>query len=195
MSKQGWQETLISSQVDGSALTNSTTQTSILPAAARFTLPSNYFSEPGKSLRVSARGRISTIVTTPGTFQFFVTFGTVASPINVFSSGTLNLNTTAQTNATWEFEAILTCRAIGNGTAANMMGIGSWTSRAIIGSPAVASGAPATQLMPDTAPAVGTGFDSTITNVVDLQGQWAGGSNPTATNSITCHEFILESLN
>jgi hypothetical protein len=195
MSKQGWQETLIAAQVDGAALTNTVTQTSILPAAARYTLPANYFSEPGKTLRISARGRISTLASTPGTFQFFVCFGTVATPINVYAGGALNLNTAAQTNASWEYEALLSCRAIGSGTAANLMGIGSWTSRAIIGSPAVAAGGPPAQLMPDTAPAVGTGFDSTITNVVDLQGAWAGGSNPSATNSILCHQFILESLN
>lgn len=191
MSRQTWQETYMSQETDGSALSASTTQTSILAPAARYTLPSNFF-DVGRSLYVSARGRISTLVTSPGTLTFFICLGTVASPINAFSGGALNLNVTAQTNATWEAEWTLTCRAIGSGTSANLIGVGSWTSRAIIGSPAVASGAPSTQLMPDTAPAVGTGFDSTITNVVDLQAQWSTNSG---SNSIQCHMFLLESLN
>lgn len=192
MSKQGWQETLITSQVDGTPLASSTTPTSLLPPAARYTLPSNYFSEAGKVLRLTARGRVSTVTTTPGTLTLDVRFGTVASPIVVFNGGAMNLNTTAQTNATFEFEAILTCRSIGSATAATMIGVGSFASRALIGSPAVAAGAPGNALLPDTAPAVGTGFDSTITNVVDVFGTW---SISNAANSIQVHEFALESLN
>lgn len=191
MSRQAWVETYITSEADSVALSASTTQTSILNAAARYTLPSNWF-DIGRTLRLAARGRISTLVTSPGTLTFSACLGTVASPINVFGSGALNLNTTAQTNATWELEILLTCRAIGSGTTANIMGIGSWTSRAIIGSPAVASGSPPTQLLPDTAPAVGTGFDSTITNVVDLQAQWSANS---ASNSILTHIYTLEGIN
>ena len=53
MSLQGWQETLITNQIDGTALANSTTATSILPGAAKFTLSANYF-QIGRALRVTA---------------------------------------------------------------------------------------------------------------------------------------------
>lgn len=187
-----FQECLITSQVDGTALTNSTTATSIIPAAARFTLPSNFFWVPGKMLRVTASGRISTVTTTPGNLTLDIRLGTVASPIVVYTTGTMSLNTTAQTNATWSSQFILTCRAIGAGTSANLMGTGFWASRAVLGSAAVGSGGDGVDVQPDTAPAVGTGFDSTITNVVDL---FATFSVANASNSILCHQYVLESLN
>lgn len=187
-----FQECLITSQVDGTALTNSTTATSIIPAAARFTLPSNFFWVPGKTLRVIASGRISTVTTTPGNLTLDVRLGTVASPIVVFTTGTMSLNTTAQTNASWIAQFYLTCRAIGSGTSANLMGTGLWASRAVLGSAAVGSGGDGVDVQPDTAPAVGTGFDSTITNVVDM---FATFSVANASNSIQCHQYILESLN
>jgi hypothetical protein len=191
MSQQTWMETLITAQIDGTALTNTVTATSLLPPAARITLPSNYF-YIGKKFRMKAWGRISTVVTTPGTLTLDVRFGTIASPIVVFNGGAMNLNVTAQTNATWEFEASLTTRAIGSGTTANMMGVGKFTSRALIGSAAVASGYPGAALLPDTAPVVGTGFDSTITNVVDLFGTWSVAN---AANSIQLHSYAFESMN
>lgn len=193
MSLQSWQETLITAQVDGTALTNSTTQTSILPAAARYTLPSNYFSAIGKTIRVRAFGRVSTVVTTPGNLTFLFTLGTIASPINVFTSGASALNVVAQTNATWDLEILMTCRTIGSGTTANLMGTSKWTSRASLNAPAVGTTTGVGVVLgPDTAPAVGTGFDSTITNVADLQATFSVAN---ASNSIQLHGYTLESLN
>lgn len=193
MSSQSWYETLIKAQVDGSALANSTTATTILPASARFTLPSNYFDKIGKGLRIKAWGRISTVVTTPGNLTLAVNLGTIASPIIAFTSGALALNVAAQTNASWMAEIELTARAIGNSTSANLMGVGTFVSRALLNAPAVGT----TQgvgvaLLPDTAPVVGTGFDSTITNVVDL---FATFSVANAANSLTLHQYSLESMN
>ncbi len=181
-----FQECLITSQIDGTALTNTITATSLIPPAARFTLPSNFFWVPGKSIRVSARGRISTLTAAPGTLTLDVRFGATTV---VFNGGAMSLNTTAQTNDTWEFEAILTCRAIGSGTSANILGIGSWTSAAALGA---AAGIAESLMLPATAPAVGTGFDSTATNVVDFFGTWSTAS---ASNSILVHQYSLESLN
>lgn len=193
MSLQTWQETLVSAQVDGTAVANTVTQTSLLPPQARYTLPSNYFTAPGKTLRIRASGRISTVVTTPGNIQFFVCLGTTASPINVFASGTTALNIVAQTNASWDFEALLTCRSIGAGTSANLIGVAKWVSRASLNAPAVGTTTGVgTVLLPDTAPAVGTGFDSTITNVVDLQSAFSVANS---SNSITLHTYTLESMN
>lgn len=192
MSLQTWRETLINAQIDGTALNTSTTPTSIIPPAARLTLPSNFFSVIGKAIRITAWGRASTVTTTPGTLTLDCRLGTVASPIVVFNGGAMNLNVTAQTNATWRFEAELTARAIGSATAANLMGTAMFSSRILIGSAAVAAGYAGNALLPDTAPAVGTGFDSTITNVVDFFATW---SISNAANSIQVHQFVVESLN
>lgn len=186
MSLQSWQETLITSSVDGSALTASTTPTSILPGAAKIALPSNYF-QVGKMVRISALGRVSNIVTTPGTLTLDIRFGSVV----VFNGGAMTLNVVAKTDVTWWFEAILTCRAIGSGTSANMMGIGKWTSESVIGSPLPSAGGSGTLLLPSSAPAVGTGFDSTSAQIVDLFATWSLNN----ANSILVHQYLLESLN
>jgi hypothetical protein len=104
----------------------------------------------------------------------------------------MNLNVTAQTNATWEFELELVARALGFSTSANLMGVGRFSSRALIGSAAVASGYAGSALLPDTAPAVGTGFDSTNTNLLDLKATWSVAN---AANSIQCHTYRVESVN
>lgn len=183
MSGQTWQETYITAQIDGTALNTSTTRTSLLPAAAKFTLPANYFSI-GRSLRISVRGRLSNINPTPGNLTLDVAFGS----INV-QTNTLALNTTAaKTNVTFEYETILTCRAIGAGTSANLMGIGSITSEAV----ALATTGVGVLMLPASAPAVGNGFDSTVAQTIDFLGTFSVSN---AANSIQVHEYILESLN
>jgi hypothetical protein len=72
------------------------------------------------------------------------------------------------------------------------MGAGRWLSRASLNAPAVGTTTGVGEvLLPDTAPAVGTGFDSTVANIADLFAQF-GTSNA---NSILCHQYTLESLN
>lgn len=191
MSNQSWVQTLVSAQVDGTALTNSTTATSILPPAARYTVPSNYFSI-GQALRVRAAGRISTVVTTPGNLTFTFNLGP-SGTITVLTTGATALNIVAQTNATWWLEMMMTCRSIGNGSVATLMGTSVFTSRASLNAPAVGTttGVGAV-LLPDTAPAVGTGFDSTVANVADLVATFSVAN---AANSIQLHQYTLESMN
>lgn len=189
MSRQIWEETYASLEVDGTAITNTTTATSLFgtnntAAAGKFTLPANWF-DIGRTLRVTARGRISNVVTTPGNLTLDVRFGSVVA----FNGGAMALNTTAKTNVTWEFTADLVCRAIGSGTTANVMGIGKWLSESAAS--AVATEA-AVYMLPGSAPAVGTGFDSTAAQVIDL---FATFSVANASNSIQMHQFLLEALN
>lgn len=185
MSK-GWQETLITAQADGTALTNSTGAASILPAAAKLTLPPNFLDVIGKKIRVKAHGRISTVVTTPGTLTFELKFGSVV----VAASGAITLSTTAKTNVAWEVEWDLTVRAIGASTSANLMHQGRFTSEAA-GATTVAGEAKSV-MMPQSAPAPGTGFDSTASQQVDLSATWSVAN---AANSIQVHQFELISLN
>lgn len=185
MSIQGWVENVGWAGTDGASLTNSTAQTSLLPGSAKFTLPANFFDKVGKSLRITATGRISTVTATPGTLLFELKLGAVVAA----SGGALSLNVSAQTNDTFVLEWLLTARAIGSGTSANLIHVGKITSRALL---AGVANTAVSECMPDTAPAVGTGFDSTSSQVVDLMGTWSVAS---ASNSITLHQFILEVLN
>lgn len=183
MSLQTWQETLITAQIDGTALTNSTTATSILPAAAIYTLPANFFLI-GRALKLTAAGRISNVVTTPGNLTFEVKLGSVSA----FSGGAIALSTTAHTNVTWWLEILMTCRAIGAGTSANTMGIGQFTTEALGATANIAVAAN----LPVSAPAVGTGFNSTASQTVDL---FATFSVANASNSIQLHEYTLVAMN
>jgi hypothetical protein len=190
MSNQAWVGPLITSQVDSTALTASTAATSILPPAARFTVPANYFSI-GSMLRLRAFGRITTVVTTPGTLTLDFRLGPTSN-IVAFTTGAIALNVTAQTNATWDLEMLMTVRAIGASTTANLIGVAKWTSRASLNAPAVGTtNGVGTVLAPDTAPAVGTGWDSTVANIADLFATWSINN----ADSILTHAYSLESLN
>jgi hypothetical protein len=189
MSLNSWVETLNAQQIDGTALANTTTATSIVAPQSRFTVPANYFSFIGKTMRVHAAGRISNIVTTPGTLTLDLRWG--ASTVQ-FNGGAMSLNIVAKTNVTWTFDAYLTCRSIGNGTLATLLGIGEWQSESVIGSPLPTVGGSGGLILPASAPAVGTGFDSTVSNVMDMFATW---SIANAGNSIQTHIFTFESMN
>lgn len=176
MSVQLWNERFITSGEDGTALASSTTATSILPASRKFTLPSYFFDGVGKELRIRAAGRISTTATP--TITFDVRFGSVI----VFNGGAV---TTASgiTNLTWILDVTLTCRSIGASTSATMLGTGQ-----LFG----VNTAIACSMLPASAPAAGTGFDSTAAQTIDLFATWSANS---ASNTITCHQFSIDSPN
>lgn len=184
MSGVTWQETLITAKSDGPTLTAAAAAT-CLPTHALFTMPANFL-QPGKMLRVMAAGRISCVVTTPGTARFDVRFGGTV----VFDSGALNLNVVAKTTVPWWLDIVMTCRAEGSGTAANLMGAGMFQSEAVVGSPLPTVGGNGSLLCPVGAPAVGGGFNSTVTQLVDLF-----FTQTVATGSMTLHQYKLVALN
>ena len=187
MSGNNWISTLVASQADGTALANSTTATSILNAADVFTLPNNFFL-PRKKLRLRASGRISNIVTTPGTLTLDVRLGSIV----VFNGGAMALNIVAKTNVTWDLVIEMICRAVGSGTSANLLGTGKWGSESVIGSPLPSVGGAGSLLLPASAPAVGNGFDSTAAQALNLFATWSVAN---AGNSIQLHNFSLEDMN
>lgn len=181
----GYVETLITQQGDGTALSNSTSATSILNSQAKATLYPQNLPFAGAELVVEASGRISTVVTTPGTLTLDIRFGSVI----VATSQAIALNVTAQTNATWKLKWNLTARAVGGSTTANLIHTAEWISRASLNAPAVGTtNGVGVVLIPDTAPAVGTGFDSTASQQVDLFATWSVAN---ASNSIQCHQYRL----
>jgi hypothetical protein len=185
MSTLGYAQCLVTAQADGAANTAGTVA-SLLPTSALYTLPANFF-YIGKKLVIKAYGRISTAVTTPGNLSWSVKFGSVV----VFAPAAVAGNALVQTNTSWDLEIALTCRAIGSGTSANMMGQGRWTSRASLNQPIPGTTIGVlTVLLPDTAPVVGTGFDSTATQQVDLQ-----FANSVATGSCQLHQYSLWDVN
>lgn len=189
MSIQSWQETLITSIVDGTANTAGTRATCI-PPAARFTFPAGYF-VIGKAIRVSWQGRISSVITTPGTARFDITLGATGTTIVFDGLAILLATAAARVTVPFMCSVDLTCRAQGSGTTANLFGEGMYTSSDIIAAPLDVAGPAGIAFMPwNTAPAVGAGFDSTIANTMDLF-----FTQTAATGSMTVHQYKIESLN
>ena len=189
MSLQTFQETLVAQSIAGTAFNTFTTAKSVIPPICLFQLPPNYL-YVGKVFRVKVKGSISNIVTTPGTITFQINMGAIAA----WSSGALQLNATAHTTLPFDMMVLVTVRAIGNATSANVIGIGTisgmmFTNTA--GQVDSLNGVP-TLMVPMTAPAVGTGFDSTIAQTLDL---FAGFSISNIGNQVQIQEYIVEALN
>lgn len=186
MSQLGYEELKMAAQVAGTALSNSAAATSIIPAASKHTIaPNNWYI--GKTYKITASGQLGNLVTTPGTLQLDIKFGSTV----VFSGGAMQLSSTAHTTLPLWVEILLTCRAIG--ATGNLIGQGRATSQAL-SLTAVADSAttPATLLIPNTTPAVGNNFDTTSSQVVDLIGTF---SIANAANAITIQQFLVEEMN
>lgn len=186
----GYQSTLVEAQIDGTALATSTTETTILPAVCKIVLPSGYINRIGKRFIVRASGRISNIVTTPGTLTFRVKLGPTAN-IAVATSQAISLNVVAKTNVGWFLDLELTVRAIGSGTTATIMAQGTWQSQSVVGSGVPTASGAGSAMWQAATPVVGTGFDSSVANQIDLTAQWSVSN---AGNSIQLHTFALEDL-
>lgn len=172
-----WNQTLITQQAAGPALTNSTAQTSLLNGQAKFTMPAGFLTAAGAKLQMRAGGLMSTAASSPGTFAFTTMFGVIA----VFSGGASGTLATSATNVTFVLDIHLTVRSVGSGTAATVEGTGVLTTVAL-------SAATPIQLLPASSPGAGTGFDSTVSFVVDLQGTWSVASS---SNTITVTDYEL----
>lgn len=187
MPSERWSELVFATQSDGAAVANTTTETTLLPSHASIILPSDTFGELGTTFELQAFGRISTVVTTPGTLTFRLKLGgTGASGTAVAASQAFALTTTAQTNDTWKLTWFLQTRAVGS--AAALMHVGQWTAGALNNS----TTAPQDSLIPATAPAVGATFDSRQPQQVDVTAQWSVAN---AANSIQLHLAVLKALN
>jgi hypothetical protein len=180
-------ETLVTAFADGSALSNNTTATSILPTSANYTIPGGFLSRIGQELTVEAAGRMSNQGGGGGgTLTFFIQKGSV----NIATSPGFTLANANQVNATWRLRWDLTLRAVGS--SANVMHTGYFLSFGTIGSPVPGLAGAMCELIPATAPAVGTSFNSMTTEDIDLVAQWSVAS---ASNSIQLHQYKLISWN
>lgn len=188
MSKQGFTETLVSQQAAGTLFNTYTSAKTVLNAQSLWTLTPGWW-ELGKVMRITVAGALSNIVTTPGTVTFQVMHGSTV----VFTTGAIQLNATAHTLLPFWLDILLTCRAVGSGSSAQLMGMGKVTGIQFTKT-AAQTDAVNTQgefSSPATAPALGTGFDSSVANVLDF---WTGFSINDAGNGVQLAQYIVESL-
>jgi hypothetical protein len=182
MSSKGFRERILEVYENGTALASSTTQTTLLPASAKEATLGAGLLRIGRILAFEFSGRMSTVVTTPGTLALALRLGSV----DVFGSGNIPLNTTAQTDVHWSLKGEIVCRAVGLTTVTTFMPKGcEFKSRAVIGSSAAGTAGVGTELLPyNAAPAVGSGLDFSVSHLVDFLATWSVSN---AANSIQVH--------
>jgi hypothetical protein len=180
--------TLISQQAAGTLLNTFTTAKSVINSQAVLQLPPGFFNTIGQVMRVQVMGGISNIVTTPGTITFQIMLN--STPIIVFTSGALQLNATAHTTLPFVFDATLTLVSVGGGTSAAFMGMGTVSGTMFTITAAQVDAVNTTGIFqcPVTAPANGTGFNSTVQNQLDF---WAGFSTSNAGNGIQVNQYTV----
>jgi hypothetical protein len=171
---------------DGPTLTTAAAA-SCIPVGSRLILTNNYW-QVGKRWKVKLGGRISCAVTTPGTARFDLRTGP-SGTIVAFDTGALNLNVVAKTTVPFDLEIDLICRAVGTSTTTTLFGMGKFISEAVVGAPLPSVGGNGVLLCPVSVPAVGTGFDNTAANAVDVF-----FTQTVATGSLTVHNYSIEEL-
>lgn len=178
-------QVIAASYTDGPALT-AAAAASCLPTYVPTTLPASYF-QIARVLRLTATGRISCAVTTPGTARWDLRLGGVVA----FDTLAIPLNIVAKTNVPWFLQVLLTCRAVGSSTSANLIGQGFWLSEAAlnVAVPSTGPGPGGNTLPYNTAPVVGTGFNSQSALTLDFF-----FTQTVATGSMTLHQFVLEQM-
>jgi hypothetical protein len=154
-----------------------TTAKSVINATEVIGLPVNYFAV-GTALKIKVRGGLSNIVTTPGTITFQVMIGSVVA----WTSGALTINGTARTLLPFTLDLDLYVRTIGATTTATLLGMGTFSGVHLTNTDATIN-------VPVTAPAAGTGFDSTAAANLDF---WAGISVSNAGNGIQVQHYSVD---
>jgi hypothetical protein len=178
---------LISAVAAGTAVT-AASETSLLPAAAKLSLGAGFF-KVGTKLRITASGLISSAITTPGTARFKVKLGPT-STIAVFDGLAVLLDTAAaHTAKPWRLTIDLLCITVGASTSATLWGDGEFKSENIVGQVTMPVAAQIAMLPWNASSAAGTGFDSTVANVLDLT-----FTQTVATGSCTLEQYSVEQV-
>jgi hypothetical protein len=186
-----WSTTLAQGR-NGTQLASFTTAASLLPATALWSMPPNWC-VPDKQMLIVASGSFGNVVTAAPTFTLEFRLGPTAN-IAVWSGGAMQCSTTAHTTVPFFLELELTINATGASTSANMYGLGTILCRAFqIGTAAADDATHLIPLvLPGTTPAVGTGFDSTVTNIADLR---VACSVSNASNTAKLDQYSLVAIN
>src|SRR5258708_1981098 len=195
MASQSWGQCIASLPVPGKLYNTYTPAKSMLTSATAteasagaIGLPPAFWHREG-TLEVKFCAGISNRVTGPDTFTIQVMMGSIVA----FTTGAITLTTTAHTVIPMWAEIILTCEKEGSGTLCQLRGQARLTGQMIQqGGTAGADSATLTNtaLYPNTASALGTGFDGTIANTLDL---WVAQSFSGAGNGFQLNNYRVVS--
>ena len=189
----GYSQLLRSQHQAGTLLNTYTTAKSVINSQAICPIPPGFL-QIGDMLRIRASGGLSNVVTSQPTFTFQVMMGPAQpSTIIVHASQALIVTTTAHTLIPFEYEVWMRLDSEGSGTAAKFLAQAKAVGIMFPISGAVAdpTATVGTIMAPATAPAVGTGYDSTVLNYLDF---FVGISASNAGNGIQIYQYTVEML-
>lgn len=191
LSNQGWTQGFVPQTASGTIFTTYTTAKTVINQQSLLGIPGGNI-RVGDMLRVTVWGAISNIVTTPGTVVFQVMMGSVV----VWTSGNIQLNASAHTTLPFRLEVELTAQVVNTtvgGAVAKFLGMGVLNGVMFTKTAGQTDGANSetSMMVPITAPAQGTAFDSTVSQLMDL---WAGFSISNAGNGIQIHQYRVDQL-
>lgn len=172
MASQSWGQLIAGTDTAGTLYNTYTTAKSIFTSATAtgasegfITLPPGFFRKDGK-LEIDLMVGLSWASGNTNTIQVMV--GSVIA----FTSDALKVTTTGGTTEPLIVKIELTCRSVGNGTLATLQGHGFAIGRGICSAGATAGANYAAAMgfanLKEGVPAVGTGFDSTVANTLDI---------------------------
>lgn len=187
----GYSQMLRSQHQAGTLLNTYTTAKSVINAQAQYIVPGGLL-QIGDMLRIRASGGISNVITSQPTFTFQVMLGPTANIVVHTSQAILTTNV-AHTLIPFEYEVYMRLDSEGSGTSAKFLSQAKasgimFVISGNVGDPTASVG---TIMAPATAPAVGTGFDSTVANILDF---WVGISASAAGNGIQIYQYTVELL-
>lgn len=182
-----FRQTLAQQTASGTLFNTFTTAKSVINPTELVTLPPNFL-RVGSVLEIDALLGLSNIVTTPGTFAVQIMLGSVIA----LTSGNVQLSTTANTLSTVEVKVKVRVDAVGVSPNAKLIGRMKLTGL----NPQLGSGVAnptvtdSTIIVPTT-PADGTGFDSTLSEILDF---WVGFSSSQAGNGVQVFDYTVEMI-
>jgi hypothetical protein len=183
---QGWEECLDATTADGTQVSNTVTETIVVPD---FNIPAFYMA-PGRVLRLWAFGVMSNVVTTPGTLILAVRWGGAAGVVLMQSSAQA-LDTTARTNSLWAMQGTITCRTAG--ATGTFLSGGLMESNVLSSTPAnllpALMGSAGTPLANGSAPVI---VDTTTSKLLSITAKFSVATSPT---NLTCQSRLIEALN
>lgn len=189
---QSWNQAVVTQEAAGTLFNTYTTAKTVINQQDLYTFYPGFF-KIGTKIRVTICMAISNRVTGPDTTTFQVMLGSVV----VWTSGAVNLTTTANTTLPAKLVVDLTCQLTNTGVGgaiAKLMGVGVLTGIMFNrqASQANSANSDTTIVLPTTAPALGTAFDSTISQILDF---WVAQSVSNAGNGVRVDQYDVEVLN
>lgn len=185
MSRQFWSEQIAWATADGTAIANTITETIIFP---NITIPANYMAD-GRVLRITIFGRHSTTGTPTLTFR--VRWGGVAGTV-LAASGAITCGS-GVTAGMWRMDVLIQTRS--NGSAGTLFVTGQATvaddAASTVGSATNTHGSDFMGSAGVATPAA-VAVDLTADTALSVTATWSAAS---ASNTLTGHNYILESLN